>query len=186
MPRWSCATSPHHMTGPPASKPIDGNVAELVCRRGRRLAAERVIRLRIKHLLADARDRPAIFVAPAARRVLEIRAGRMPVAHVHREARLLEDSGVDPLEPVIEPAHRLVPPFHARIRVGLVRPGVRPGARRSPSPARSSRSRACAGRCRDSRRTSRRCERSGCGCPRSDRAPTRDPRTGRRAGDSCT
>jgi hypothetical protein len=76
----------------------------------------------------DAPDRPARLPAPAAGRVLQIRPGRVPVAHIHGEARLFEDAAVDTLQPMVEPAHGLAPPFHAGLRVGFVRPGVRPGA----------------------------------------------------------
>ena len=153
--------------------------------RGRRLRGQRVVGLRIQDPVADARDRPAVFVAPLARRVLEMRAGRMPVAHEDREARLVEDAGVFALQELVEPAHGLVAPLHAGPGIRLVRPGMVPGADRSPSPARSSRARACARCCRGSRRTSRRCERSGCGCRRSGRAARRGPSTARRAAAAC-
>ena len=52
----------------------------------------------------------------------------MPAADEHGEARLLQDPRVAALQPVIEPAHGLVPPLHLRLRVRVVGERVRPGA----------------------------------------------------------
>ena len=51
-------------------------------------------------------------------RLLEHGTGRMPLADVHREARLGHDARVATLQPLVEPAHRLVAPFHLRLRIG--------------------------------------------------------------------
>ena len=55
-----------------------------------------------------------------------MRAGRVPVAHVHREPRLFHDPGFAALQELVEEAHRLVAPLHPRVRVRLVRERVRP------------------------------------------------------------
>ncbi len=87
-----------------------------------------MIGLRVERTFLDALDWPALFPAPVAWCLLERRARRMPVAHVNRESWLVHDSGVATLQPLIEPAHGLVAPLHAGPGIGLVRPGVVPGA----------------------------------------------------------
>src|SRR5690606_33750492 len=64
---------------------------------------------------------------PGSRRTFEVRTGRVPLAHINGKRRLVHDPGVAALQPVVEPAYRFVAPFHPRLRVGFMRPGVRPG-----------------------------------------------------------
>ena len=85
-----------------------------------------VIGLRMHHPLLDTLHGPAVFPAPESRRSFQVWAGGVPLAYVDREARLIHDPGVDALQPLVEPAHRLVAPLHARLGVGIVWKGVGP------------------------------------------------------------
>ena len=49
---------------------------------------------------------------------LQIRIRRMPMLHVNHQPRIMLHAGVASLQPVVEPAHRLIAPFDARPKSG--------------------------------------------------------------------
>src|SRR3954462_12496121 len=70
--------------------------------------------------------RPLIFAPPFSRHLLQIRVRRPPMLHVNHQPWIMLHSGVPPLEPVIEPPHRLVSPLHSRSEIGVVGEGMIP------------------------------------------------------------
>ena len=73
-----------------------------------------------------ATDRPAVFPTPVAWHLID-NARRMPLANINCEPGFIHNACIIALQPMIEPANGLVAPFHSRLWIGPVRPGVRPG-----------------------------------------------------------
>ena len=72
--------------------------------------------------------RPGFLCAPVAGNFRDVRIRRIPVAHVNFEARLVHDSVLTSLQPVIPPARSFHAPFDGRAGLGVVRKSVIPRA----------------------------------------------------------
>src|SRR5271165_6143586 len=70
--------------------------------------------------------RPELFCTPLARKFSDVRIRRVPVAHEHFEARLIENAILFALQPIIPPARGLVTPLDCRAWIGIVRERVVP------------------------------------------------------------
>ena len=102
------------------------NVAELMLRRLGSLGGENVRLEKIESCTHSVSRRPSNFRAPVAGNRLKLRIGGMPVLHVNRERRLLHNSCVAILQPVVPPAQGLIPPFDLRAGLGIVGKSVIP------------------------------------------------------------
>src|SRR5260221_2679716 len=86
-----------------------------------------MIRLEIPGNRRQARGWPGLG-APFAGHVLRLGIGRMPVLLIDDDARILEYARVASLEPVVEPPHRLIPPFKQRPVIAAIWEAVVPGS----------------------------------------------------------
>src|SRR5438270_8790 len=89
-------------------------------------AFQAVILLQKKRSLFRIFGRPDILTPPLSRYILQIRIGRVPVLHVDNKARVISNSGIPSLQPIIEPAYRLIPPLDSRAEICIIREGMVP------------------------------------------------------------
>ena len=115
---WRNVTPPHHRAA--TSQTDRGLVFQTMCCLCRGTRGQSMIPPGIKRLRYRTFNRPTFFPAPMPRNFINPRPGRVPVAHIHRKTRLIQNAGIDALQPLVEPAHSLVPPFHLRCRPGIV------------------------------------------------------------------
>src|ERR1700677_4619176 len=72
--------------------------------------------------------RPCIFSSPLARDVFETWIGRMPMLHINDEPGIALYACVAAFQPMIEPAHRFIPPLNLRARRSVIWERVVPRA----------------------------------------------------------
>src|SRR5262249_58319372 len=72
------------------------------------------------------RWRPGIFPSPFARDVFQVWIGRVPMTQIDNQPRMLQNTCVTILEPVIPPADSLIAPLNLRTGMGIVRESMGP------------------------------------------------------------
>src|SRR5580700_10229705 len=83
---------------------------------------------KIKSFVLPVGWRKTIFGAPVAGNLCDVRIGRIPVAHVNFETRLVKNAVLPAFQPVIPPARGLHAPFNAWSGLSIVWKTVIPGA----------------------------------------------------------